>query len=321
MNKLLSRVVAGMGAVALAVSALGVAPAAAEFPTRPIKIVHGSNPGAPQDIMIRKLAEEVKAATGASVVVEPRPGGTSTVAVSHMLGQEHDGHTLFLGGSGVIRSLQKPSSPYKVTQLKPVYRIQLDPFTLYVKRGGKYDTTDDLVADMKKHPGKVRIGGFGSGSGQHFAAIEWTEATGTEMTWVPFNSGSKAITAVMGDNLDAALSNLGVYNRFNDKTKVLGMSAKERNPALPEVQTFVEQGLDVTPMHWRSLFAPKDTPKENVEAVYDIIHTGVKSPAFQEYLRKSGTIDGTMTVAEFQDWFESEYKKAYKQMKAYGFVE
>ncbi len=321
MNSILMKFLGGVGAVALTVGTFAVQQAHAEFPTKPIKIVHGSKPGAPQDIMIRKLAEEIKSATGASVVVEPRPGGTSTVAVSHMMGQRHDGHIVFLGGSGVIRSLQKPSSPYKVTDVQPVYRIQLDPFTLYVKRGGKYETTEALVKAMKANPGKIRIGGFGSGSGQQFAAIEWCDATGTEMTWVPFNSGSKSITAVMGDNLDAAMSNLGVYNRFKDKTIAIGMSATERNPALPEVPTFVEQKLDVTPMHWRSLFVPKDTPKENVDALYEVIKKGVKSPVFQEYLRASGTVDGTMTVAEFQAWYDKEHKKAYEQMKAYNFIQ
>lgn len=315
----------GVGAVAIAATMTlftgsAVADAAKDLMSRPIKVVHGSNPGAPQDVMMRFLAEQINRVTGANVIVEPRPGGTSTVAVSHMMGQSADGHTVFLGGSGVVQSLQMPSAPYKINGIRPAYRIQLDPFALYVKRDGKYGDMKALVADMKANPKKIRIGGFGNGSGQHLAALNWAEKAGVEMTWVPFNSGSKSITAVMGDNLDAALSNLGVYNRFKDKTIIVGMSAGNRIPEVPEVPTFKDGGYDVTVTHWRSLFVRKDTPTEVVTALNELVGKGVKTKEFQDYLKKSGTQDGSLTVKEFEDWLGGQIKFAHDQLKKNNFI-
>lgn len=300
---------------------LAIGPAhAADYPSKPIKIVHGSAAGAPQDVMLRRLAEDMHQVAGVPVVVEPRPGGTGQVAIAYLQGQPADGYTIFSDATGITSVLQLPGAAYKWTDLNPLYRIQLDPFALYVKRGGKFKNLKALLAAMKAHPEKIRIGGYGTGSPHQITATFLANQAGVKVNWVPYNSGSNAIKAVMGGDLDAAMSNISVYSRFNQKTEVVGVTSATRLAAFPKTPTFKEQGFDLVRYHWRGMFVKNGTPKGNLDKLYAIVDKAVKSADFQAYLKKTSTLEGTMTRAAFADMLKEQAANDLKTLKAIGMI-
>ena len=304
-----------------AAAAAGSVPAWGQaFPTHPILIVHGSNTGAPQDVMLRVLAEEMAAVLGKPVNVQGRPGGTGQAAIAYMANQPADGHTIFSDATGITSVLQLPGAAFKWTDLQPVYRMQLDPFALYVKKGGKYNSLKDFLADCKSRPGSVRVGGYGVGSPHQIASRLLTEQAGAKVTWVPFDSGTKAIAAAMGDNLDAAMSNISVYRSFKDKTVVLGVSSDKRLEQFPDVPTFKEQGSDLVRYHWRGMFVRKGTPQPIVDALYKAVGEAVKRPKFVKYLADSATIDGSMPIPEFESLLAQQAKEDLAMLKELGMV-
>src|SRR5699024_1479897 len=107
------------------------------FPNKPIKIVHGSSAGAPQDVMLRRLAPLLEKYAGVSVVVEPRPGGSGQAAMAYLKGQKADGYTVLSDGTGITSILQLPGAAHAWDDFQPLYRMQLDPFALYVKGDGE----------------------------------------------------------------------------------------------------------------------------------------------------------------------------------------
>jgi tripartite-type tricarboxylate transporter receptor subunit TctC len=304
----------------VATALLAAAAQADEYPSEPIKIVHGSSAGAPQDVMLRKLAEGMERAAGVPVVVEPRPGGTGQVAMAYLKGQPPDGYTIFSDATGITTVLQMPGAAHEWTDFKPLYRIQLDPFALYVRRDGPYQNLDDLLAAMKKDPGKVTIGGYGTASPHQITAVFLGELAGVNVNWVPYNSGSDAIAAVMGGDLDAAMSNISVYGRFEEKAKVVGVTAEEPLKAYPDAPTFKEQGYDLVRYHWRGMFVHKDTDPAIVKKLYAVVDEAVRSPEFQAYLDGSSTLQGTMAQEAFEKMIEEQAASDSKVLKDLGMI-
>jgi tripartite-type tricarboxylate transporter receptor subunit TctC len=291
----------------------------APFPSHPILIVHGSKPGAPQDVMLRVLAKQMSAVLHQGVDVQGRPGGTGQAAMGYMIGQPAKGYTIFSDATGITSVLQLPGASFKWTQLQPVYRMQLDPFALYVKEG-KYQSLKDFFAAAKSHPGSLRVGGYGVGSPHQITMLLLAQQAGVKITWVPFDSGSKAIAAAIGNNIDAAMSNISVYRSFKGKAHVLGVSSGERVKPFDDVPTFKEQGYDMVRYHWRGMFVKKGTPMPIVETLHKAVGEAVKSPDFQKYLKDTATLDGSMSLQEFEDLLQKQAKDDLVVLKQLGMV-
>ncbi len=309
-----------LAAVAMAVAAVCTMPARGQnFPAHPILIVHGSKPGAPQDVMLRVLAAQMAKVLGVGVDVQGRPGGSGQAAMGYMMGQPPNGYTIFSDATGITAILQLPGAAFKWTELQPVYRMQLDPFALYVKKG-KFNSLKDLFADAKAHPGAVHIGGYGVGSPHQISTLLLAQQAGVKIAWVPFDSGTKAIAAALGDNIDAAMSNISVYKSFKGKVTVLGVSSAESIAQFPEVPTFKSQGYNLVRYHWRGMFVRKGTPMAIVDKLYKAVGEAVKSPDFVKYLKNTSTLDGSMTIPEFESLLQEQAKSDRVMLKQVGML-
>jgi len=291
-----------IGATSLAMTS----PALAEYPDQPIKVVHTSSPGAPIDVMMRNLAQQMEEIAGVPVVVEGRPGGSGQVAISYLKGQAADGYTIHTDATGITATLQLPGAAHDWRDLTPLYRVQLDPFALYVKRNGDYSSLDDLLGDMRERGDEVRIGGYGTGSPHQLSTLEMADQAGVDFRWVPYSSGADAVADVMSGDIEAAMSNIAIYGRFQDRTQVLAHTAEDRLDAYPDVPTFAEEGLDLTRYHWRGTFVHGDTPDEIVDALYEIVDEAVQSEEFQQYLKDTSTLSGRMTREDFAALLEEQ---------------
>lgn len=272
-----------------------------EFPSTTIKIVHGSSAGAPQDVMLRRLAPLIEQQAGVSVVVEPRPGGSGQAAMAYLKGQPADGYTIFSDGTGITSILQLPGAAHSWKDFQALYQIQLDPFALYVKADGKFEGLEDFVQSMKDNPGKIRVGGYGSGSPHHLMVQALAKKADAQITWIPYSSGTDAITAVMSGDIEAALSNVSVADRFKERTRLLAVSSEEKIPGLENIPTFKDKNYDLVKYHWRGVFLKNGTPKEIVDKLYQIFDVAVKSEEFKSYFDKSRTLHSGISIKDFED--------------------
>lgn len=305
---------------AVALAAAFSVPAAAQIPAgQPIKIIHGSNAGAPQDVMLRILAEEMQKAIGQPVVVEPRPGASGQVAMAALKQAPADGTTIFSDATGITSILQLPDAAHKWSDFEPLYRLQLDPFALYVKKD-KFADLNALIVEMKKRPNAVRVGGYGMGGPHQIALMRAMKLADATWTWIPFDSGSRAITAVMGDHIEAAMSNISVYGTFRERTQVVAQTAAERLKVFPDAPTFKELGIDVVLYHWRGMFLKRGTPEPTINQLFEVVGKAVKSERFQAYLRDSATLEGTMPRAEFVSMLEGQAKSDLTMLKELGMI-
>ncbi len=306
-----------IGATSLAM----ISPALAEYPDQPIKVVHTSSPGAPIDVMMRNLAQHMEEIAGVPVVVEGRPGGSGQVAISYLKGQPADGYTIHTDATGITATLQLPGAAHDWQDLTPLYRVQLDPFALYVKRNGDYASLEDLLDDMGERGEEVRIGGYGTGSPHQLSTLAMADQAGVDVRWVQYSSGADAVADVMSGDLEAAMSNIAIYSRFQDRTQVLAHTAEDRLEAYPDVPTFAEEGLELTRYHWRGTFVHGDTPDEIVDALYEIMDQAVQTEGFQQYLKDTSTLSGRMAREDFAALLEEQAESDRAVLTKLGMIE
>jgi tripartite-type tricarboxylate transporter receptor subunit TctC len=259
-----------------------------------IRILHGSNAGAPQDVMLRILADEMTKAAGKPVMVEPRPGASGQIAMTALKQAPADGHTIFSDGTGLTSILQLPGHLHEWSDFEPLYRVQLDPFALYAMPR-RYADLKTLLQDMRARPEAVRIGGYAVGGPFQIVLMLIAASEKATFTWIPYDSGTKAITAVLGNHMEAAMSNISVYPSFKEKMVVLAHTGESRIEQFPDVPTLKERCIDLVRYHWRGMVLKKGTPEPVTERTYALVRAGVKSQRFQAYLRDSATLDGTMS--------------------------
>jgi tripartite-type tricarboxylate transporter receptor subunit TctC len=283
----------------------------------PIKIIHGSNAGAPQDVMLRIVAEEMRKALDQAVIVEPRPGAEGQVAMTALKQAPADGQTIFSDGTGITSILQIPGALHKWTDFEPLYRLQLDPFALYVQRG-KFADMNALIAEMRAKPSKVRIGGYAVNGPHRLTLVMVSKQFGGDFTWIPYNSGARAITDVMGGHMEGSMSNISIYEGFKEKTMVLAHTGETRVAQFPEVPTFKELGINVVRYHWRGMFVKKGTPEPVINRLFDGIGKAVKSERYQKYLRDTATLDGTMSRADYAKMLEEQAKSDTQMLEELG---
>ncbi len=169
------------------------------FPSRPLQLVVPSAPGAAYDLIARVIVDGAREGLG-SIVVDNRPGGNFTIGTAHAKRSAPDGHTLLLGGSGlVIGEAMNLPRPYKFLEdFDPVGQLTELPFYLVVQTDTvPVSSLRELIAFAKARPGKLVYVTPGNGGPHHFAMESLKIAAGLDILHVPY----KAMAQAMGDML------------------------------------------------------------------------------------------------------------------------
>jgi tripartite-type tricarboxylate transporter receptor subunit TctC len=289
-----------------------------KFPSKPINIVCGSAPGAPIDIMARQLAKLGEKEFGQRINVLNKTGGSGMVSLGYLMSQPADGYNVATEGTGLPAILQMPNSPYKLSEIEFLIRIQNDPFTLFVHSESPWKSVKDFVEASKKQ--KMNVGGYATGSGQHFFMMEFVRMAGIEFKWLAYNSGKDALVATMGKNLDATLSNYSVITQGGAKIRTLAISTEKRLTDSPEVPTFKEQGYDLVRYHWRGIYVKKGTPRGLMNRLQDGFYKVMQTSEWKEYMRNSQMLDGYLGIDDFNKAIEIQAASDLRFMKSLGLV-
>lgn len=291
------------------------------FPEKPIKINVGSAAGAPIDIMSRQFAEIAQEYIGQTISVENRPGGSTQVAMAYTLSQPADGYELQAEASSLTTVLQTRDAELSYEEFVPIVRLELDPFALYVHPESGLETIDDFINKVKESEGELKVGGYGTGSPHHITAMQLAQSNDIEFKWVAYNSGSDAITDLIGGSLDAVMSNGSQMVRYEDQIVMLGHTAEEPLPKFPDVPSFQDQGHDIVKYHWRGLLAKKGTPQEVIDVLVDAFTEAQNSPEWEEYLDNVGNLNGYMPQPEFETFIHKQAEIDLKVLQELGLAD
>ena len=292
------------------------------YPSRPITVVAWVNPGSPTDLLARAIALAGEEHFGQRIRVLNRPGGGGALAMSYLLSQPPDGHTLaIMTNSGVV-NMALGHIPYVPEDFRFIARIQVDPYVIAVRSESPFQNLQEFFAHAHEKPGDLSVAGFGIASGHFLAWAELNAAAGDPDTrWIAYEGSSDAAVAMLGGHVDAVNVN---YNTVREhlrvgSVRVLGVSSPLS--VLPDAPTYRDQGFDIAPAQWRGVMVSADTPPELVARVRELVDLTVEEEEFRTYMTRAAieygmTEDPTLLQAEVV----AEVHQARAMLRGLGLV-
>jgi len=283
------RAVATLLAV-LALGTLGVAAFAQDWPTRTVRIVVPFGPGSTPDVVARLVAEGLAQKYPASAfVVENKPGASGNLGTDIVAKATPDGSTLgvSIGGPLAINTLLFSRLPYDPRKdIEPITQLVTQPSVLAVNPALGVNSVAELVALLRKNPGKYNFASIGNGSLSHLAMEAIALKAGAQLVHVPYPSSPQAITAVMRNDVQiACLPAIAVTpHAATGAVRILAVSTARRSPYLPDVPTLKESSIDVEADAWNGLIAPAGTPRPIIERISKDVAEIIRQPMLREKL-------------------------------------
>jgi putative tricarboxylic transport membrane protein len=242
---------------------------AADFPTKPIKLVVYTGPGGAGDILSRKFTDIASKYTDATFVVENKAGAGGIVAMEYVATTDPNGYTLMYMTKSNISKLVTTDSELDPMTFDWISLMQIDPECVITNVNSSVNTWEQVVADAKAKDGDQLWLGPAAGGLDNVTAQAIWEKAGIEAKWVPYASGGKAIAGLLGEQGITYVGNPGEVIGKPD-LKVAAICSDERLPQFPDVPTFKELGIAglENEVMWRGFAVKAGTP-DSIIAWYD----------------------------------------------------
>lgn len=285
------------------------------YPNRAIKIVVPWPAGGATDNVARVVAQKLSPVLKQPVVVENRPGATGTIGTQVVIQSPPDGYTLlFLAASLHTFSphLMKGMPFDTVADITPISASVQFPYVLAVGTDSPYRSVADLVQAAKAQPGKLAYGSFGLGSGPHIVTELFRQQAGIDVLHVPYKGGSQVTAALLGGEVpfmfDSLPSPLGQIR--GGRLRALAVTSAQRAPAVPEIPTLMESGVNIEAIIWLGLGGPPKLPADVVSRLFE----GMKQISTDADLQKRMADMGaeatvSKSPAEFRDFMLRERER------------
>lgn len=297
-------------------SALIAAPfvrAQSAWPDKPVRMIVPYTPGGFTDNMARLVAHHLSSRLGQQVIIENKPGGGSIIGVDAVAKAAPDGYTLGMVIAAYAANMTLyPKLPYAQKDLQPVSLVGISPLVGAVNKDLPYKNAKQLIDFARANPGKISYGSSGNGSAVHLSTELLKMLTKTDMQHVAYKGAAPALSDLMGGHiqlfLDAASGLIQPIK--TGKVQAVGVASDRRLPALPDVPTFIEQGITgFTGSTWAGILAPAGTPRDIVKRVSDEVAQIVKMPEVVSRLDTMGVFASGSSPEEFGRFIDEEVKK------------
>jgi tripartite-type tricarboxylate transporter receptor subunit TctC len=295
---------AGAG-LALALG-MGAGPAlaqsAASYPERPVKVIIPFPPGGTLDKIGRMLAQKLGDQLGQNFVVENRAGGNGVIGGDVVAKANADGYTLLFNASTFVTApMTMKSVPYRVqSDFTPIGLVASAPLSIAVSN--KLGVTDvkGLAAVAKARPQQLNFAVGSIGSAGHLCTVKLEQATGTQLTIVPYKGTGPAMTDLVGGQIEGFIDPLlgSVQFHRTGQLKVIGVTAERRVPNLPDVPTVSETLPDFKCASWYGLWGPAKLPADLVQKLNAAVNKALASD-MRDRLLADGIVPGGGSAAEF----------------------
>jgi len=267
---------------------------AADYPTRPIRLVVPYVAGGPTDAQARLFGEYLAHDLKQSVFVENKGGAQGAIGAEAVAHGESDGYTLLFTTSSVIELnpvLYKKLSYNPARELRVLGIFTDVPMIMIVHPSIPAKTIAEFVDYAKKNPGKLNFGSAGSGSIGQLAGEMFKQQTGIEMTHVPYKGAGAALTDLLSGQIQVMFESVGISLPPVQAglLRALGVSSTERIADLPDLPTIAESGYpDYRVSVWYGIVAPAKIPDEVAETIAASVKRALNDDAFRTSLTKVG---------------------------------
>lgn len=311
-----------------AVLSAGIASRAAAqdgaYPDRPVRVIVPFPAGGATDVVVRLLGERMAQDLRQPIVVENRTGAAGTVGAASVARSRPDGYTLLAAslGSNLIAPLLMREPPFDPkADFEFISTIGKTPTALLVRADSPFRSVEDLLAVLRREPGRHSYSSAGIGSPMHLSAVLLGITSRTEAVHVPYRGEAPAVTDLIAGQVlycfSPASSAVG-YVR-GGRVRALAVASAQRVPSLPDVPTMAEAGQQgVEAYTWQGLLAPAQTPRPIIERLNRALRTAIDDPAIRARANEIGVPVAASTPEEFRAEFEADLRKWSAVIEAAG---
>lgn len=301
---------------------LATAAAAQEYPSRTVRMVVPFAPGGASDFVGRIIQPRMSELLKQQVVVDNRAGAAGNIGVEVAARANADGHTFLLGNIGTMAINANIFTKFPV---KPL--ADLTPVTQVVDVAGSLVThptlpaksVKELIAYLKANPNKLNYGSPAPSSANNLEMIMFLMNTGTQATAVNYKGGAgPAMIGLLGNEVQLMFVTFSsaVTHVKSGRARMLAAISPERIPALPDVPTMREQGLNMTVGSWQGIYVPKGAPAPVVKKLFEVAHETMKNAEVIKRMTESGvSIVTSKSPEEFAKFWKSEHDRFSKVIR------
>jgi tripartite-type tricarboxylate transporter receptor subunit TctC len=315
MHRTLRGAVAAVAALAAALSAHAQPQS---WPSKPIHLVVPYAAGGGTDISARVIAQHLAESLGQPVIVENKPGAGTVVGSAYVAKSAPDGYTFVYGSvtHTIAPALYKEKMPFDaVKDFTPVTEVAIFPFLFLTRSTSPITTIQGLIAEAKAHPGKLNYASVGNGTGTNLSGEMFKLLSGTQIVHVPYNGSGPAITALLGSQVDIAISDPppAIAHIRNGSIRPLAVTTAKRSSAFPDVPTLAEAGVPGFEFtSWWGIFGPANLPPAVTERMAKEVAKALQAPDVKAKLAAFSAEPVGNTPAEFAATVKSEVAKFAK---------
>ena len=296
--------------------------AAAQYPTRPIRIVIPFGAGSSTDAVMRVVAPALSATLGQAVVIEPRPGADGAVSAIEVARSAPDGYTLGIGSGGPLAAVPalRKNPPYDVVNdFVPITDIGRYTVFLFINSSVPATTLQEFAAYVKANPGKLA---YGTGNPSGIVAFAQMNALlGLDMLHVPYKSAPMVMPDLLANRVQALMDPPAVALAYvrEGRLRALVTTLNRRSPLLPDVPTIHEAGLpQFTISNWMGLIGPARLPREIVERLNREVGAVLRVPEIVAALERQAFIPNPSTPEQFGAFIREQVQSYGSLLRAAG---
>jgi tripartite-type tricarboxylate transporter receptor subunit TctC len=315
------RDVLGFGLVALA------APLRAQdvvaWPAKPVRLIIPFTPGGSTDFQGRILCEMLTRHFGQQFFVDFKPGAGSNIGVAELARGAPDGYTLgwITVASHAINPTLYAKLPFDhIRDFAPVSMIGMFPNLLVVTNSLPVRTVAELIALLKREPGKYAFASSGQGTSLHLSGELFKVMTGTDMLHVPYKGGGPATTDVIAGQVHMTFGNMPTVlpHVRAGRVRAIAVTSAERWFTAPEIPAIAETVPGFLAMSWHAVAFPAGTPAPIIDKLVVAIHRALASPEMQQRLADGGSKATPMSPQELAAFIRADTDRWAAAIRASG---
>jgi len=298
-------------ALVVLVALTGVA-AAQDYPTRPIKFMHGFPPGGNVDIIARLLGNEMSKGLAQSIVIEPKPGVAGSLAAEAVARSDPDGYTLLVVPSAhpAHGALSKTVNYKVVDDFEWISVASFYPFLICVRKDSRFQKLEQLIEEARKNPGVLKYGSAGVGSILHTTVELMGSETKTKFLHIPYRGEAPAITGLLQGDIDFIAATSGPISARirSGEFRALAVTGKTRWRDFPDVPTVAEQGIPgFEVISWTGLAGPAKLPNAIVNKLNAGLRRAISVADVKDKLEGMGGDPRATTPAEMRELVATQF--------------
>jgi tripartite-type tricarboxylate transporter receptor subunit TctC len=296
---------------------------AQSWPTKPIRVVVPYSPGSATDIIPRTIFAKVQEQLGQPIIVENRPGASSTIGTAAVAKAEPDGYTILVASSAyTIVPSTVAKLPYDpLHDLSAVIPLANMANVLVISPTKAIKTVGEFVAAARARHGSMNYVTIGEGSAAQLNSERFLRSAGFKAQPIPYKGSPAGLTDVMTGRVDFYFCPLlPALSLIRDgRLTALAVSSTHRSPDLPNVPTTTEAGFPNSEYNfWFGVFAPAKTPPAIIQRLYDEITKALHDPGVKDKLTKLAVQPMPMTSSQFGQYVRKEIDQNAALVKAIG---